>query len=36
VLAANVSWDLAALNKLIVAQTESSEILQHDYGVMLG
>ncbi len=36
IIVASAKAYLAALNKLIVAQTESSEILQHDYGVMLG
>jgi 2-isopropylmalate synthase len=36
IIVASAKAYLAALNKLIIAQTESTEIRQHDYGVMLG
>jgi 2-isopropylmalate synthase len=36
IIVASAKAYLAALNKLIIAQTESAEVRQHDYGVMLG
>lgn len=36
IIVASAKAYLAALNKLIIAQTEASEAQQHDYGVMLG
>ncbi len=36
IIVASAKAYLAALNKLITAQTESDEAKQHDYGVMLG
>ncbi len=36
IIVASARAYLAALNKLITAQTESDEARQHDYGVMLG
>jgi 2-isopropylmalate synthase len=36
IIVASAKAYLAALNKLIIAQTESDEARQHDYGVMLG
>jgi 2-isopropylmalate synthase len=36
IIVASAKAYLAALNKLIIAQTESDEAHQHDYGVMLG
>jgi 2-isopropylmalate synthase len=36
IIVASAKAYLAALNKLIIAQTESTEVRQHDYGVMLG
>jgi 2-isopropylmalate synthase len=36
IIVASAKAYLAALNKLIIAQTESTETLQYDYGVMLG
>jgi 2-isopropylmalate synthase len=35
IIVASAKAYLAALNKLIIAQTESDEARQHDYGVML-
>jgi 2-isopropylmalate synthase len=36
IIVASAKAYLAALNKLITAQTEATEAKQHDYGVMLG
>ncbi|MBI5702926.1 MAG: 2-isopropylmalate synthase [Chloroflexota bacterium] len=36
IIVASVKAYLAALNKLLTAQTEAAETRQHDYGVMLG